>query len=96
MREQNTEFQDELHKWAEKEGTNHRLATLLRNTALRLTMMERAIDRQCSNMSFVLNNVELPPQWQDKFEREYVRDWHFAGVTAGLAEPTQVSSFKSK
>lgn len=92
------QYHDELMKWSEKDGTNHRLSTLLRNTSLRMRLLEMALDRQCENMSFVLNRVSLPDQWEKKFADEYVKDWQLVGVTAGEKQPwlTQSNCAQSK
>lgn len=33
-----------------------------------------ALSRQADNMAFILNRVDLPPQWHDKFTKELEQD----------------------
>ena len=40
----------------------------------KVARLREALDRQADNMSFVLNRVVLPEQWQQKFVRELAED----------------------
>ncbi len=38
------------------------------------TELEEALERQCDNMAFILNRLDMPDQWAAKFNQELETD----------------------
>lgn len=41
-----------------------------------VSKLSKALNRQGDNMSFILNHVDIPRPWQEKFQRELQQDWN--------------------
>lgn len=50
------------------------LIAALKASEARVKELEEAVSRQCDNMAFVLNRVNIPPQWFRKFDDELAED----------------------
>lgn len=65
---------EETDGWQDAAPTCRQAATQLATLRKQLENAREAFGRQADNMAFVINHMDLPPQWYEKFTKELEED----------------------